>query len=159
MTGLSTPNKILFPALRYAIACILLLTGLGKLLDVPGFVEILKTYQALPGWSLVWVAVSLVLVELKTAEWLFRGRTVVLGAFASLVLHSAFTLWAAVTLLRGVEVPNCGCFGVFWARPLTPWTLVEDLVMVSASLYVLRQAVKTQKPPLKMALSHESFFR
>ncbi len=151
MTGLSTRNRILLATLRYFVACVLLLTGLGKLLDVPGFVEVLKTYQAIPDWAQLFVAVGLVLIELRIAEWLLRDKTLVLGAFASTILHSVFTVWAGITLLRGVPVPNCGCFGVFLARPLTGWTLVEDLFMVGASCLVLRLAVKAQSAPGKAA--------
>ena len=35
-------------ALQYFIATVLLATALGKLLDVPGFVRVLKTYRSLP---------------------------------------------------------------------------------------------------------------
>ena len=65
MTGLSTTNKIILGALRYSIASVLLLSGLGKLLDVPGFVQVLITYHAIPAWGLHLVAVTLVLVELR----------------------------------------------------------------------------------------------
>ncbi len=142
MIGRSIINKITLRALQYFIASVLLFTGIGKLLDVPGFVEVLVTYQAIPGWSLNLVAVTMVLLELRISEWLFRDKTLVLGALSSLMLHSLFTLWATITLIRGVEVPNCGCFGVFFARPLTMLTVVEDLVLVSASFFLLRLAVR-----------------
>lgn len=145
MTGLSTTNKIIIGILRYFIASILLLSGLGKLLDVPGFVEILITYQAIPAWGLHLVAVILILVELRVSEWLFRDKTLIVGTLASLMLHSIFTLWTLVALWRGVPVPNCGCFGIFFARPLTGWTVVEDLVLVVASLCLLRLAVREEK--------------
>jgi hypothetical protein len=136
MTGLSTTNKIIIGTLRYFIALVLFFSSIGKLLDVPGFVQVLITYQAIPVWGLHLVAVTLPLVELRIAEWLFRDKTLVAGAFGSLILHVVFTLWTVVTLLRGVSVPNCGCFGVFFARPLTGWTVVEDLMLVVASLYL-----------------------
>ncbi len=142
MTGLSTTNNIAIRVLRYGIAVILLLSGFGKLLDVPGFVQVLITYQAIPEWGLYPVAAILVLVELRIAEWLFREKTLIAGAFGSLMLHILFTLWTVVTLLRGIPVPNCGCFGVFLARPLTGWTVVEDLVLVAASFYLLRLVLK-----------------
>ena len=140
MTGLSTINKVAIGVSRYFIASVLFLSGIGKLLDVPGFVQVLNTYQAIPEWALHFVAVTLILVELRISEWLFRSKTLVAGAFGSLVLHALFTVWTAVTLLRGVSVPNCGCFGVFLARPLTGWTIVEDLVLVLASFYLFLAA-------------------
>jgi hypothetical protein len=145
MTGLSITGKITLRSLQYFIASVLLLTGIGKLLDVPGFVKVLITYQAIPGWGLHVVAVTMVLVELRISEWLFRDKTLVRGAFCSLILHSMFTLWATMTLIRGVPVPNCGCFGVFFVRPLTLWTVVEDLALVLASFLLLRLAVKRKK--------------
>ncbi len=145
MTGLSTTNNFTLRSLQYFIASVLLLTGIGKLLDVPGFVQVLITYQAIPGWGLHLVAITMVLAELRISEWLFRDKTLVRGAMSSLILHSLLTLWATMTLVRGVSVPNCGCFGVFFARPLTLWTVVEDLTLVLASFFLLRLAVKGRK--------------
>jgi len=35
-------------------------------------------------------------------------------------------------------VPNCGCFGVFWARPLTFITVAEDVFMVGISVLLFK---------------------
>ena len=145
MTGQSITNKIVLRFLQYFIASVLLLAGIGKLLDVPGFVDVLITYQAIPGLGLHLVAITMVLVELRIAEWLFRDKTLVRGALSSFMLHSIFTLWAAITLIRGVSVPNCGCFGVFFIRPLTILTVAEDLVLVLASFFLLRLAVRRRR--------------
>jgi len=37
-------------------------------------------------------------------------------------------------------MPNCGCFGVFWARPLSGATLIEDLVMAGLSILAWKWA-------------------
>ena len=125
--------------LRFSIALILLATSVGKLLDVPGFVDVLRTYQSFPEWLLRPLAVTFVLVELHLSEWLFWGRALTGAAAASFVLHLLFMAQASLTLMRGIPVPNCGCFGVFFARPLTWGTVEEDFVMVAAStaLYYL----------------------
>ena len=68
MTGQSITNKIVLRFLQYFIASVLLLTGIGKLLDVPDFVDVLITYQAIPGWGLHLVAITMVLVELRISE-------------------------------------------------------------------------------------------
>lgn len=47
-----------------------------------------------------------------------------------LALHSAYLLWLSAALVRGLEIHNCGCFGVYWARPLGVQTLVEDAVLL-----------------------------
>ena len=148
MTGHSTNNKILF--LRIFIAIILLTTGAWKALDVSGFVKVIITYQVFANWVLYPVALGMIVTELSLSFWLFSGRQIFWGAFASLGLHIVFTLWASIALLRGLDIPNCGCFGVFFARPLDGWTIFEDLVMValSALLLVFSQNKNTSLPDL-----------
>ena len=133
---------ILITVLRIFIGAVLIASGIGKLLDVPGFIKVLETYQALPLRSLPFVAVFFVLIELKIAEMLLWPGRLRSGALASMVLHLVFTLFTTATYFRGIPIPNCGCFGVFWARPLTVQTIFEDLVMLllSASLYRLSKA-------------------
>jgi methylamine utilization protein MauE len=132
--------------LRYGLAGLLALTGIAKLLDVPGFVQVLSTYQALPPWALRSVALACGLVELHLAEWLASGKRLPHAALASLVLHSAFTCWSALALLRGIAIPNCGCFGVFWARPLSWLTVGEDLVLVLCSWALYRLGLRSLPP-------------
>lgn len=48
MTGQSITNKVVLRSLQFFMASVLLLTGIGKLLDVPGFVQVLIAYQTVP---------------------------------------------------------------------------------------------------------------
>jgi len=123
-----------------------LATGIGKLLDVPGFIEVIKTYQVFPHWSLPFIAIIMVLIELRLSEALFRGTQLFEAALFSIGLHSIFTIWSTIALLRGLEILNCGCFGVFWARPLTWLTVFEDIIVVGASYLLARLAHKDKSP-------------
>lgn len=118
-------------------------------MDVPGFIEVLNTYQFFPDWTLPVIAVLLILFELRLAEWFLFGKNIVVAALLSVLLHSGFTLFSAITLLRGLELPNCGCFGVFLARPLTWWTVVEDLVLVGMSFCLMVLAIKEREEKTK----------
>jgi hypothetical protein len=131
--------------LRVFVGGILLATGIGKLLDVPGFLSVIATYQFFPTVVDPVIAVTMILIELRLAEWILRGRGVANyglseAGLASVILHLSFTAWAGLALLRGLDIPNCGCFGVFWARPLTFTTIIEDLVMVAASIGIWQLA-------------------
>lgn len=134
MTGRSRSAAVVRAFLRFAIAAILLATGVGKLADVPGFAGVLTTYEAFPEWALVPVAVAVPVSEILLAVWLFSGRRLVAAALASAGMHSLYAGWAAVTLARGIDVPNCGCFGVFLGRPLSYGTVLEDSALVGASI-------------------------
>jgi Methylamine utilisation protein MauE len=120
--------------LRFAIGAILLATAVGKLLDIPGFARVLGAYDAIPAGALVPIAVAVPLAELALALWLFSGKNLAASALISAAMHAGYALWSAVSVLRGLKLPNCGCFGVFLGRPLGWSTVFEDLVLVGASL-------------------------
>jgi len=120
--------------LRFAIGLILLATAVGKFLDIPGFAAVLATYEAFPEWSLFPLAVTAPAAELLLAGWLFSGRKLFGAALVSAAMHAAYGAWAAITLARGLDLPNCGCFGIFLVRPLTWSTVLEDSAVVAASL-------------------------
>jgi methylamine utilization protein MauE len=124
---------------RFAIGLVLLATALGKFLDVPGFARILETYRAFPPWSLTILAWLIPAAELALAIWLFWGRGLRAAALASLGLHTLYAGWSAVSIARGLQLSNCGCFGVFFPRPLHWSTVAEDGVMMllSGALAVL----------------------
>ncbi len=124
--------------LRFLIALVLLAASGGKLLDLPGFVLVLRSYRFFPVDILWPIAVGITGVELLLALWLISGCSLALAAKASVGLHSVYALWAVFMLLRGKPIVNCGCFGSVLARPLSWMTVVEDLVMVSLSVALLR---------------------
>lgn len=133
--------------LRYFIALVLLSTAIGKLLDIQGFAAAIETYQIFSGWITAPLGLSIALIELALAIWLFSGRNMKLAAVAAIVLHLGFIVWLFIAMGRGLDIPNCGCYGVFWARPLDWITIVEDLVLLAASsgLYVLTTMDKRAK--------------
>lgn len=122
------------------LALLLLMTGLGKALDVRGFAAIVGTYGVLPAPLLLPAAMALVGTELGLSAWLASGVRLRWAGLAAAALHAAFTGWAALALWRGLDIPNCGCFGVFFARPLTGWTLLEDGALIGVSLLVVKGA-------------------
>ncbi len=124
-------------ALRVFIGLVLLATALGKLLDVRGFAAVLETYEAFPEPALLLLAAVVPLLELALAFWLFSGRRLGVAAGASAAMHAVYGAWAAAAILRGLQLPNCGCFGVFLQRPLSWTTVLEDAVMVGLSLWLL----------------------
>lgn len=128
------PTRVLRGILRFGIAAILLTTAVGKLLSLGGFAQVLGTYRALPEWALFPLAAAVSVAELLLAAWLLSDRRLRAAALVSAGMHLAYSLGAAATLMRGVAVPNCGCFGVFFARPLTYSTVLEDAGLVAASL-------------------------
>jgi len=129
--------------LRYFIGCILLASAIGKLLDNRGFAAVIETYQLLPTFGLLALGLSISLFELFLGINLIVGKFLVPVAFLSIVMHLVYALLACITILRGIELENCGCFGVFLVRPLGWNTVIEDIVL-SALCFLLYFCIKKQ---------------
>jgi uncharacterized membrane protein YphA (DoxX/SURF4 family) len=116
--------------LQLFVGIILFASALGKSLDLPGFVEVLRTYQAFPD-ALLWpLALVVTGFEFALGAWLLSGWRLRTGALVALGLNAGYAVWMAVSLARGLELANCGCFGVFFPQPLRWYSPLEDLVLV-----------------------------
>lgn len=137
----SPPSRLRRPLylefVRLFLAVVFVATAVGKLLDNRGFAEVLATFELLPTAILLPFALAISLTELALALWLFSGRQMRQAAIAAFAFNLGYVAWLAVALARGLEIPNCGCFGVFWARPLTPYMLLEDSVLILASVVLI----------------------
>ena len=133
--------------LRFAIGAVLLASAAGKLLNIRGFADVLKTYEAFPDQALLPLALAIPLAELALAVWLLSGRNLAAAAVTSAVMHLAYALWSAISVLRGLKLSNCGCFGVFWPRPLGWSTVLEDLILMTASFTLAALARITHPLP------------
>jgi len=122
---------------RYFVGLVLIATGTGKALDIAGFVPILAAYDLLPAQGNIILAYSLPFIEFATGMGLVMGRWLRLTAWVAVGLHSMLLGAVVITLRRGIALANCGCFGVFLARPLSGQTVIEDMVMLSLSLLIL----------------------
>ena len=122
---------------RHLLGLMLLATGIGKALDIPGFVHIVASYQLLPSWGNVVMAFTLPFIELATGLGLLTAHYLRTAAYSAVMLHVMLLAAAAVTLWRGIHLDNCGCFGVFLARPLGMQTLIEDGILLLLSLLIL----------------------
>lgn len=121
---------------RYALAVVLLVTALAKLLDNRGFATVIGTYALLPRALLLPTGLAIGLAELGLSLWLFSGRRIAVAGLASTAMHLGYFLLLASALARGLALENCGCFGAFWARPLSLVSLGEDLVLIAVSLAI-----------------------
>lgn len=128
--------------LRLFFIALLLASSGGKLLDMPGFIVIVGDYQLLPAVLQAPAAWALALIELALAGWLISGWRLTLAGPALVALHGFFLFGLTLTLLRGIALDNCGCFGVFWARPLSWWSPLEDLLLVALAVWLWRLAAR-----------------
>lgn len=116
--------------LQIFIGGLIFLSALGKSLDMPGFIEVLRTYQAISA-SMLWpIAIIITGIEFLLGGWILSSYLLSWSALAAALLNTLYAVWLTITLFRGLTLLNCGCFGVYFPQPLTWLTPVEDLVLV-----------------------------
>lgn len=123
----------------------LLLAAIGKLLDNRYFAETLAQWRLFPSWSLLGLGVLLSVSELLVAVWLFSGWQLAKAALFAVLFHIAYVIGTLITVLRGIRLPDCGCFGIFFSHPLD-WVMVfEDaaLACLCIGLYFLTRSQRT----------------
>ncbi len=120
---------------RYFLGLLFIATAIGKLLDNRGFAQVINSYQlGIPDFALLGVALTFSLLELIIGLNILYGRKFSKSILATLAFHLGYATLAFTTLLRGIALTNCGCFGVFLARSLRWSTVIEDLVLATISL-------------------------
>jgi Methylamine utilisation protein MauE len=138
-------------AIQVCFILLLLTSALGKVLDPQGFASIVATYQLLPDGLVFVAAWAVILTEFLLALWLAMGlwpqyrHTLSLASIAVLGLHWLYFDWMLIALMRGLTIPNCGCFGVYLARPLTWFTPLEDAFLIFLA-WLMWRAARSSKP-------------
>jgi hypothetical protein len=145
---MTSTMRAIATGLRGFFFVLLLATATGKLLDNRGFAEIVGSYQLglADGLGLP-LALAVSLVELALAWALLRGSVPLLTAAGVAVMHAGYSALSLVTLLRGIALDNCGCFGVYLARPLTWQTVFDDGALTALALLYAWLVARGAQPP------------
>lgn len=129
-------QKLIRIAIVILIGGILFVAAIGKLLDNRFFAERLAEWQLFPTWSLLPLGVVLSLSELVLASWLFCGQRLAQAALVALLFHLSYIGGTVITLLRGIRLPDCGCFGILFPHPLD-WMMVWQDALLAAICFAL----------------------
>jgi Methylamine utilisation protein MauE len=132
-----TLNMPIRTGIRFFFVLLLAASAIAKFADMGGFADVVVTYDVLLPAFVPAAAWTLTLVEITLAVWLLVGFYKQAAAFSLVLLHLVYLGWLLAALIRDLNIPNCGCFGVYFARPLTVLTLIEDLGLLGLSLVLL----------------------
>ncbi len=136
-------KAFLYGPLRLVLGSLVLASGIGKALDLVGFAEVIATYRlGLPEEFLWPVALGVSALELVLGAWLLTGWRLREAARLSMALNAGYFVLLTSALWRGLKLNNCGCFGVFLARPLRWYSPLEDAVLILVSYLLFRSARK-----------------
>jgi peroxiredoxin len=120
---------------RLALAIVLGVAGIAKLLDAAGTRAALAGFEVPPRWAAP-LGVALPAAELLVAAALLPAASAWYGALGALALLALFTAAIGRALRRGAR-PDCRCFGQLRPRPVGRATLVRNTVLMALALLVL----------------------
>lgn len=127
-----------------ALGAVLLAAALPKLLDPPGFAQVLFHYRLFPEGSRHALALVVPWLELWMGLALISGKGETGAARLTLPLMLAFATAIGINLWRGNPI-DCGCFGVGPARTAAEklaamrWEVARDLLFAALALPLLRR--------------------
>ena len=127
-------SKQAYLFLRIIFSLLFLASAVGKLLDNRGFADVIVTYQLVPQSLALGLGLFVSLFELALGLAIVFEKRMYDCARLTIIVHIGYLALASLTLLRGINLTNCGCFGVFLARPLGIQTVAEDAILLLLSI-------------------------
>ncbi len=101
-------SKATLWAVRLGLALVYLVAGVGKIMDIQGFAEIIKFYDIVPLAMIPFIAVSLPVMEIVAAIGLIFKRVWALHAITAMTVMFMIVLGFAIW--SGLAIGDCGCF-------------------------------------------------
>ena len=119
---------------RLGLSAVFAVAAAAKLFDRAGTVESLTSF-GVPARARTFVSVALPVFELMIAVALIPTASAAWAALAAALLLAVFSVAVARVLARGEPV-DCNCFGSLSARPVGRRTLIRNLALLGAALFV-----------------------
>ena len=129
---------------RLAVGGILIYAGFMKAVGSSAeFAALLGAYKLFPSTLLSPLSYLLPYVEMWVGLFVLFGLFTRQAALAAAVLFASFLVALLSSLIRGIDLASCGCFG---ADSISPrYTLILDVVLLSLSLTTY--ALSRHAPP------------
>jgi peroxiredoxin len=121
--------------IRFGLAVVFSVAGIGKLLDRPGSRDALTDFDV-PRGFIGPMVVLLPAAELATAVLLLFATTARWGGAAAVALLSLFVFGLFRVLRRG-EAPDCHCFGQVHSEPASWSTVARNAALAIPAAFVL----------------------
>jgi len=124
---------------RLVVGTVLMYAGFMKAVGPSAeFAAFLEAYKLFPPWLLSPLAIAVPYVEMWVGLFVLTGFYTRQALLAAAALFTVFLLALGSTLVRGIDLASCGCFG---ADALSPrYTMILDTVLLALSLVSSKQA-------------------
>jgi hypothetical protein len=129
------------------LGAVFLAEGLGKLADLTGYVAALAPFSLFDESLLGPVGVTWMVAELASGAGLLiaglgtnppRG-VIRFAAGLGLIVTLSYMVMTGQAYLRGLEIANCTCFGVYLPQRLSLFVLFQDAYMIGYAVWQFRR--------------------
>jgi uncharacterized membrane protein YphA (DoxX/SURF4 family) len=120
---------------RCALAAVFCVAAVTKLADLDAFRDTLRGF-GIRDRAVSPLAIAVPPAELAVASMLLPAATATWAATGAAALIAALTATVVAALAQGRR-PDCGCFGTMSATPIGPATVVRNVVLLAAAVFVV----------------------
>lgn len=134
--------------LRIVLGAVYTAMAMGQLTSFGQMPAILSAYGLVTGGVATVLAVALIVGELVCGLW-FLARPRSKGLTPVWVYTGVSVVWsllAAQAFARGLVVPNCGCFGIYFTQRLGWLVLLQDGLMLLYAGLLIHTARRAHAP-------------
>jgi hypothetical protein len=111
--------------IRMVLGLTFSLSALGKATNIPAFIDAIRKFRLLPGWSIRWAGYLFLISEASVVIFIAIGGDLLLpGIILAGLLLLVFSGALATVLVRKLEIA-CNCFGPS-ANPVSGYDLVRN---------------------------------
>lgn len=121
--------------MSHLMGFVLVLFGLTKLGDIPGFAQGFARYDPLARISITY-ARAYPFLEILLGM-LFIGQLLILPATLITLAIYSISLWGAIRSVRKKQGLHCVCLGTYFKLPLSTVTILESTFMIGMCAWML----------------------
>ncbi len=121
---------------RFALGAIFITAGIPKILDTASFAGAVYNYHLLPDVFINIFAICLPWLEVIVGSLLILGIWMQGTVILYTLLMVAFIAALSLNIARGLDI-SCGCFSTEPGDIIDMRTILRDLFILSASLYLV----------------------
>ncbi len=129
-------HHIISIIIRFILGAIFIAAGIPKILDTASFASVVYNYHLLPDIFINIFAITLPWLEVIIGAFLIMGiwmpGTVIIYNLLMIAFIGALTF----NTIRGLDI-SCGCFGSESGDIIDMDTILRDIIILSASMYLL----------------------
>lgn len=130
----------IFLALRYAIGAFFLLSGVGKIIDSSLAEKVLmyatEDFRSFLPNNPRLIALGFSIVEIVVGGLMIANKLITSAVMASCLLLLVFMLPLGELLFKGLNVPVCGCSGVFDFGMSVQAALVRNVILYGILMWM-----------------------